>query len=229
MFQTTDVKPGEAIGVVIYRRLALPFVSIFVRMKISPNIITIFTLLMALVTFNLMMRDCFILAAFSWQFVPLFDVCDGIVARRTGKSSLFGAWLDYLIDRVNYNILIIGMGISMGSKDGWMLIFAVIVLAHLNDVATLKGIISNTCSERRVSEHGQNLRSSQKSAFRNGIQWFVSNFVRMHIHHWGFFGFLLVLGKNYIQYIPFLMIAALAANILLNIREQLHMAKIKMS
>jgi len=111
MFKPTDIKPNEEgiLGMVMYRKLALPLVDLFIRLGVSPNFITTLTLFVAVLTFYLLLRHLFIPAALVWQLVIIMDVCDGMVARRNCKTSSFGALYDYLIDRITFCLLLVSM------------------------------------------------------------------------------------------------------------------------
>src|SRR5215216_1140719 len=94
-----------------YLRVIEPFADLLVRSGISPNgITTIGTLFFILG--GLIYGSGHIMAA-GWflGLTALFDVLDGTVARRTGRSTTFGAFYDSTLDRVADGAVLSGLAI----------------------------------------------------------------------------------------------------------------------
>lgn len=124
-------------------RVALLFAKLFIKMKWSPNMVTILSALTGVVGavffcfpniyLNIIGIALEILAA-------IFDCTDGIVARMTKKGSLFGRCLDGFCDSVVYFAIYAGVVIRLWNEtipftnitwQYWVLIPAVIcALAH---------------------------------------------------------------------------------------------------
>lgn len=110
------------------RAFFAPFIRFLVRMGVTPNAITVFGFVLSLGTA--------VLAGFQlwiWAFVVGFvgafsDMFDGSVARLTGKSTRFGAFLDSNLDRFGEGLVLGGIGIAMAS-DGRTYAVAMIFLA----------------------------------------------------------------------------------------------------
>lgn len=83
-----------------YLRLTEPLIDWCVRRGISPNALTVLGTLSCVIT-GLMFGAGWIRAA-GWTLglTAFFDVIDGAVARRSGRSSSFGAFFDSTLDRV---------------------------------------------------------------------------------------------------------------------------------
>lgn len=94
---------------------------------VSPNVITIvgFTLVTLSVPFAVT-RHWFV--AF-WLFTigGLTDLVDGSVARLSGKSTRFGAFLDSTLDRLSEGIVLGGLGIVFAKDDNWWALGAAFV------------------------------------------------------------------------------------------------------
>ncbi|RFU85891.1 CDP-alcohol phosphatidyltransferase family protein [Streptomyces triticagri] len=84
--------------------VATPLVRLTVRWtRITPNQITWGALLLGLVS-----AACFAMGEWRWLIAGavlyhlsfILDCMDGKVARLTGQGSVFGAWLDYIFDRI---------------------------------------------------------------------------------------------------------------------------------
>ena len=92
-----------------YLRLIEPVADYLVRRRVNPNVITTIGTL------------CTIAAAVTYAFghisiggwilglTALFDVLDGIVARRTGRETKFGAFYDSSLDRVSDGMILGGL------------------------------------------------------------------------------------------------------------------------
>jgi CDP-diacylglycerol--glycerol-3-phosphate 3-phosphatidyltransferase len=89
-------------GLVIkgYLRLIEPVAGLLIRSNVSPNAITTFGTLCTLVGAGLYAAGHIMTAGWVIGLTALFDVLDGTVARRTGKSTVFGAFYDSTLDRV---------------------------------------------------------------------------------------------------------------------------------
>ncbi len=75
-------------------------VKIFVKLKISPNLISLISLIFAIASGFAVMFDFFWGASLLLLFSGLFDLLDGSLARFTGKTSWFGEVFDSICDRL---------------------------------------------------------------------------------------------------------------------------------
>ena len=94
-----------------YLQLIEPIAEFLVRRRVNPNVITTIGTL------------CTIAAAVTYAFghisiggwilglTALFDVLDGIVARRTGRETRFGAFYDSSLDRVSDGMILGGLAV----------------------------------------------------------------------------------------------------------------------
>jgi archaetidylinositol phosphate synthase len=95
------------------------------RMNVNPNIITIISPFIALLSALLYWKGFLLIGAIVILLSGLFDVVDGAIARYHGKNSDFGAFLDSTMDRFSDGIIIIG--IIAGGYCSW---FIGILLIH---------------------------------------------------------------------------------------------------
>ena len=96
-----------------------PLTSLFIRLKISPNSITVAGLLAGLAAGFLFMFEHLFLGGILIIVCGIFDIIDGKVAVRTQKTTLYGAIFDSTLDR--YSEFFIFMGIAFHFKDHWAL------------------------------------------------------------------------------------------------------------
>ncbi len=111
----------------IFEEKAVPIVRILNRVNISPNIVTIVGLGLVSLGAYFIYIQSFIIATFLLLVGNLCDAIDGLLARRYGKVSKFGAFLDSLTDRIS-DVLPL-MAIAILFKDN--LIFLVISLTSV--------------------------------------------------------------------------------------------------
>ena len=83
-----------------YLRLIEPVVEWFVRHRVSPNVITTIGTACACLAAVIFASGHISIAGWTLGILAFFDVVDGSVARRTGKSTVFGAFYDSTLDRV---------------------------------------------------------------------------------------------------------------------------------
>ena len=83
-----------------YLRVIAPVADWMVRRRISPNAITTVGTLCSMVAGVIYAVGHISIAGWVLGLTALFDVLDGTVARRTGRSTVFGAFYDSTLDRV---------------------------------------------------------------------------------------------------------------------------------
>jgi phosphatidylglycerophosphate synthase len=83
-----------------YLKVIEPVAGWLVRRGVHPNTITVFGTLCTVAGGVIYATGHISVGGWFLGLTALFDVLDGTVARRTGKSSTFGAFLDSTLDRV---------------------------------------------------------------------------------------------------------------------------------
>ena len=91
--------------------------ALFVKLKISPNMLSILALLLGLGAGIFFAVGQPIWATVMIFFCGLFDVLDGKVAVQTNRTSLFGAIFDSTLDR--YSEFFIYFGLAYYFRDHW--------------------------------------------------------------------------------------------------------------
>ncbi|MFF3613252.1 CDP-alcohol phosphatidyltransferase family protein [Streptomyces sp. NPDC002580] len=100
----TEKKRDAWWTVLLVDPVATPLVrQVAMRTKVTPNQITVGAFLLGLVS-----AACFALGEWRWLVAGavlyhvsfIFDCMDGKLARLTGQGSVFGAWLDFVFDRI---------------------------------------------------------------------------------------------------------------------------------
>src|SRR5687768_1101161 len=100
-----------------YLRVIEPFADFFVRKRVNPNTITTVGTLCSIVGGTIYATGHIMMAGWWLGLTALFDVLDGTVARRTGRSTTFGAFYDSTLDRVADGAVLGGLAIFFARND----------------------------------------------------------------------------------------------------------------
>jgi CDP-diacylglycerol--glycerol-3-phosphate 3-phosphatidyltransferase len=92
-----------------YLRLIEPIADALVRYRVSPNLITTVGTLCTVTAGVIFALGHIKTAGWFLGITALFDVLDGTVARRTGRSTTFGAFYDSTLDRVADGFVLAGL------------------------------------------------------------------------------------------------------------------------
>ena len=95
-----------------------PVAAFFVRTGLSPNALTIIGFGIALVGAWLAATQSWLIAGVVVAFGAVFDLFDGALARATGRTSKFGAFLDSTFDRAGEAVVYIGIAAGLGDALG---------------------------------------------------------------------------------------------------------------
>ena len=106
------------------QRIAAVLVRPLVDTRVTPNQITLLTLLVALIGCGLLATGDAILANWGaglFVLARFLDHFDGELARQSGKTSKLGYYLDYIAGALSYAALFIGIGVGLshGGLGGW--------------------------------------------------------------------------------------------------------------
>ena len=92
-----------------YLRFITPIGNFFVRLGVSPNVLTIAGLILSLVAGIIYSSGSFFWGGFTVIFAGTCDVLDGHIARQTGRDSRFGSFLDSTLDRLGEMFIFLGL------------------------------------------------------------------------------------------------------------------------
>ena len=107
-----------------------PVALLMGRMGLTPNLVTIIGLLIAVVAAYLIGVGLWWAGGLVALFAGIFDMFDGALARMTGRASDFGALLDSTIDRVSEAVVLLGVLAYYVTNDndiGALLVYAALV------------------------------------------------------------------------------------------------------
>jgi len=89
-----------------------PVAEVFVRLKITPNQISLFALIAGGICAFLFFRREFLLGSLALLVSAIFDLIDGSVARKTNAHTNFGAVFDWIVDKYVDAIALLGIGLA---------------------------------------------------------------------------------------------------------------------
>jgi archaetidylinositol phosphate synthase len=89
-----------------------PVAEIFVRLRVTPNQISMLSLIAGISCAYLFFRHQFIWGSLALVLSAIFDLVDGSVARKTDSHSNFGAVFDWIVDKYVDGLVLLGIGLS---------------------------------------------------------------------------------------------------------------------
>jgi CDP-diacylglycerol---glycerol-3-phosphate 3-phosphatidyltransferase len=92
-----------------YLRLIEPVAALLVRKRVNPNVLTTIGTACTVSGGAAFATGHIMLAGWIIGLTAIFDVLDGMVARRSGRSTVFGAFYDSTLDRVADGALLGGI------------------------------------------------------------------------------------------------------------------------
>ncbi len=117
-------------------RIFTPLAILLEKARITPNMVTVFgTVVAAVLSVTLLAHGYLAVGGVALGVVLFMDSVDGVLARRTGSSTEFGAFLDSSMDRI-----------ADGFVFGSLLYWAVFGLPDgaVRNVSVIAGIVSMT-------------------------------------------------------------------------------------
>jgi CDP-L-myo-inositol myo-inositolphosphotransferase len=127
-------KPNDGpVSRYINRPLSVRISRRLVNHRITPNQISLFSFLCSVLAAGLFALDGYLallLGGIMAQFASIVDGCDGEVARLTYQSSLYGGWLDAVLDRYADAFLLLGLmwHAYAGKTDSLILLFGFLAI-----------------------------------------------------------------------------------------------------
>jgi archaetidylinositol phosphate synthase len=89
-----------------------PVADLFVRIGITPNQISLFALAAGVLCAVLFYQGAFAWGSLALLLSATFDLVDGLVARKTGAHTDFGAVFDWIVDKYVDALVLLGVGLS---------------------------------------------------------------------------------------------------------------------
>ena len=101
--------------------IATPLSRLLIKLRISPNIITVFSILFAILSFlALIFDDGYLYFCVFWALSTHLDFCDGTVARITGNINKTAFRFDHNSDIFKLTLVIVGASIRYNDFNLWI-------------------------------------------------------------------------------------------------------------
>lgn len=99
----------QAFRKALARYLTQPIVRLIARTPITPNTLTVCSLLITVIAAVLIVQGYLFVAGLVVLFAGIFDILDGALARTTNRVTKFGGALDSTLDRLAEAVIFIGL------------------------------------------------------------------------------------------------------------------------
>ncbi len=110
------IKPTDGIiSINFNRHISLFITKLLTPTKVTPNMITIITFIIALIGAILPIwggYSNFLISGLIFQLTSILDGCDGEIARLKFQSSKTGEWMDTIFDNLSYILSLLGLTIA---------------------------------------------------------------------------------------------------------------------
>lgn len=123
----------------IFYRTLDPVVSTLKRLGITPNMVTITSLVLASIGAILLAMGKPMVSLFVLFLAGLCDVVDGHLARATNQQTDAGAFLDSFVDRVSDGVILIGFALVAPTKIVVALVLLSVVASFCVSYARARG------------------------------------------------------------------------------------------
>ena len=163
-----SLKKGQEkhLYVLLYRIIAVPFVKLFLNFNISPNMITIFSGILALIAAMFYLKADYIFLIIGTIILNLsevLDFVDGYLARYRKSTSKFGAWFDCVVGRIGEYAIFVGLTLGLYLKTNNPIFLILGIFALTNSM-----MISNIRSFTRL-----HLKPKQKHEVKFGKRFYL--------------------------------------------------------
>ena len=145
---------------------------VYDRLRLTANMISIISVFIAVIAAYLCAMGYFWSSAIAWWFGRLLDGTDGIYARKTQTSSLFGAYLDIVCDMTAYSVMILGFAWHYPDLSWfWLTILSLYVLCIASALAL--GSLENEAQITNRDNRGLRLGAGLAEGGETGIAYSV--------------------------------------------------------
>ena len=110
---------------ILNRRISIQISKYLCRLKVDPNMISVFCFLLGVVSGTLFIFQDFLLGGVLAQVTSVLDGVDGEIARLTMRESRYGGFLDSILDRYADAFIILGMTYGLYEETGELWIWLV--------------------------------------------------------------------------------------------------------
>lgn len=129
----------------LYERSTIPLGEICVRLGLTPDTLTIISLVLGGSAAFAIARGAFYWGIFAIILMGLFDMLDGATARAGGTANAFGTVFDHVIDRYAEFFILLGVMLSGAADPGWTMfaLFGMVMASYVRARAEATGLLAS--------------------------------------------------------------------------------------
>lgn len=116
-----------------------PLVSGLAKLGVTPNMVTLTSLLLASIAGFALANGLFFVSTFIFALTVFCDIIDGNLARKTGLTTRGGAFLDSFMDRLAEGVLFLGIAYYGGGNWVTVVAVAALILSYAVSYARARG------------------------------------------------------------------------------------------
>ena len=157
--------------------IAYPIAFILNKINVSPNSVTIFSIIFAIFAFVSLIKSSLLLFYIFWGISFILDYADGTLARMIKKVGQNALRIDHYSDHFKVILILLGFGIYYDGKEIWILTFLAsgifLFYSLLNhDLSTYIKIYQLKCSDKKKEITENNNIQNLKNYFFNKFSYF---------------------------------------------------------
>jgi phosphatidylglycerophosphate synthase len=129
----------------IYEHITIPLGRICLRFGLTPNVLTLISLLIGGAAGFAIARGRFFSGVALIVLMGVADMLDGATARAGGLASPFGTVLDHVVDRYAEFIILLGVMLSGAASSAWVMfaLFGMVMASYVRARAESTGLIAS--------------------------------------------------------------------------------------
>lgn len=140
-----NIGKGGLFENLIYRHFSTRITVLLVQTKITPNMVTFFSLLLAFVASIFYFEGSYLsllIGTIIFNFSYTLDCVDGELARYKGLQSKFGAWWDAVGDRISEYVVFVSLTLGLYFKtfDVIVLVLGIFALTNSMLIANIRSL-----------------------------------------------------------------------------------------
>ncbi|HEX9372413.1 MAG TPA: CDP-alcohol phosphatidyltransferase family protein [Roseiflexaceae bacterium] len=125
----------------LYERVTLPLGRLCLRLGLTADMLTLFSLGMGGLAAYAIAQSFFLLGILLILVMTGFDVLDGATARAGGTASAAGTLFDHVVDRYAEFFILLGIALNGAVADGWAMfaLFGMVMASYVRARAEASG------------------------------------------------------------------------------------------
>lgn len=129
----------------VYEQTTIPLGRIFVRLRITPDALTLVSLACGGLAAYLIAQGAFWSGIGAMLLMGLFDMLDGATARAGNTASAYGTVFDHVVDRYAEFLILLGIVMSGAVAPDWAMfaLFGMVMASYVRARAEATGLLAS--------------------------------------------------------------------------------------